>query len=155
MIEFIKEKVKIIVYGSYHPTNKPILDSLVKYLKDKGFQDTKLALDLITIPEKGLSEDYEAIILTQIEELMNEVDFNIFVLFPKENNSTLIELTSLIKSDMFSTKKDKTLVILNRNYNVSMLLGLLKRDEINTFRYDSAFEICRKAYIFIRQNLFV
>ncbi len=146
---------RIVIFGSYHPNNKPVLDRLVTYLRQRGFQQTKLAIDIIKIPEKIEEETYEASILSEIEEIMHTVDFNLFILFPNNNNSTLIELTSLIKSLEFPVLREKTLVIINRNYNVSMLKGLLEKDKVYTFFYDNEVEICQKSYVFIKQNIFI
>ncbi len=145
---------KVIVFGSYHPNNKPTLDYLVNYLKERGFQNTKLAIDIINVHNSKKTAELEAYILSEIEKLMQEVDYNIFVFFPSENNSTLIELTSLIKSPAFEMKREKTLVCLERNYNVSMLTGLIQKGKIYTFFYDNIIELCQRAFIFLKQNIY-
>ncbi len=151
----IFKNYRIVIFGSYHPDNKPVLDRLVNYLKQRGFQQSKLAVDIIKIPDKLEDVAYEVYILSEIEKIMHEVDYNLFIFFPNDNNSTLIELTSLIKSLEFSTLRERTLVIINRNYNVSMLKGLLKKDKVYTFFYDNEIEICQKSYVFIKQNIFM
>lgn len=151
----IFKNYRIVIFGSYHPNNKPVLDRLVNYLKQRGFQQSKLAIDLIKIPDKLEDVAYEAYILSEIEKIMHEVDYNLFIFFPNDNNSTLIELTSLIKSLEFPTLRERTLVIINRNYNVSMLKGLLEKDKVYTFFYDNEIEICQKSYVFIKQNIFM
>lgn len=144
--------LKILIFGSYHKNYESILVKLVCYLRRKGFKKTGLAKH----PFKntiGLSyEEKMSLAFSKIEKKMLNADFNIFIFFPNENDSTLVELTSLVKSSRFSDKKNKTLVILPKNYNASMLIGLIGQNKINIFRYSNEYMIFQYCYVFIKRN---
>ncbi len=150
---YINERIKILIFGSYHPKNKPILDNLVTFLKEKGFRNTSLAQIPIYDSIKNTYEEKMATVLTKIEEKMIDAHFNLFILFEEENESTLIELTCLVKSEYYSEKKETLLVVLPRNFNVSMLAGLIGQKRVNVFRYDYKFEIFKYCLVFIKRNL--
>ncbi len=141
-----------MILGSYNNENEQILIKLKCFLKGKGFKNTQLAKHPFE-KTNGLSyEEKMCIALNKIEKKMLEADFNIFVFFPSENDSTLVELTSLVKSAQFSDKKEKTLVILHKNYNASMLMGLIGQNKIIVFRYNNEYMIYQYSYGFIKRN---
>ena len=142
----------ILIFGSYHKDNEPILVKLILSLKKRGFKKTRLA----KYPSKNINgltfEEKMGIVFTKIEKKMKKADFNIFILFDKENESTLVELTAFVKSPHFSDKKNKTLLILPKNYNVSMLIGLIGQNKLNIFRYNNDYMIYHYCYGFIKRN---
>jgi len=141
----------ILIFGSYHKDNEPILVKLICSLKKRGFKKTRLAKH----PFKninGLSfEEKMGIAFTKIENKMKKADFNIFIFFDKENDSTLVELTAFVKSPHFSDKKKNTLLILPNDYNASMLIGLIGQNRLNIFRYNNEYMIYQYCYVFIKR----
>ena len=103
-IDSFLETTKILIFGSYHPNNKPILDKLIEFLKRRGFINTSLA----AIPIKDFNESsYEkkmGEVLSRIEKKMINAHFNIFIFFSEKNESTIVELTCLVK---YTTEKSK------------------------------------------------
>jgi len=149
----LNEALRILVFGSYHKDNEPTLLKLINYLRKKGFKKTTFAKHLFKDIE-GLSyEEKMGIALNKIEKKMLKTDFNIFVFFSIANDSTIVELTSLVKSVHFSEKKSKTLVILPREYNASMLVGLIGQNRLNIFRYNNKNMIYQYCYSFIKRNI--
>ena len=146
-------KVKILVYGSYHPDNLPILVNLVSFLKEKGFINTFLAKELIKIPQELKSENKNAFIYNEIKKKMLETDFNIFILFYNKNDSVIVELSSLVDSENFEEKYEKTLVNLPFDYDYTIVKGLISEYKLNIFRYNNEFELEQFCFSFIKRNL--
>ena len=147
------KKVKVLIFGSYHSNNYPILKITKKYLINEGFENVSIANDIVDIPEQGSYEEKMAQVLSEIEDLMEKFNFNIFIFFNNSNASTIAELGLFIQKDYFKAKKETTLVILPRNFNASMVVGLLSKEKINIFRYDYDFEIHYYCSRFIFQKL--
>jgi hypothetical protein len=125
------------------------LDELVDIIREKGFENTNLVEELIEIPKNQKS----GFLLTEIEKEMHDSDFNIFILFPKENNSVIVELTSFVKSKDFEKKQDRFLLCLPYDYNASMVIDLIGQKKLNVFYYNEAVEIQQKCFVFIKSNL--
>ncbi|MFX1296285.1 MAG: hypothetical protein ACFFD2_15720 [Promethearchaeota archaeon] len=142
---------KILILGSYHSKNFPVLENLKQHLIDHDFENVFIANDIVNIPENGTYNEKMAKILSEIEDLMREFDFNIFIFFDKSNNSTLAEFAVFLR-EFFKEKKETTLVILPRNYDISMVIGLLTKEKIKIFRYDFDFDIYKYCTRFIIQN---
>ncbi|MHA1650141.1 MAG: hypothetical protein ACTSYB_08100 [Candidatus Helarchaeota archaeon] len=146
------KEVKVLILGSYSPKNYLILQRLKQHLIDQNFKNIFIANDIVKIPEHGSYEEKMASVLSEIEKLMQKFDFNIFILFEESNNSTITELGTFIHKNYFKEKKETTLVVLPRNYNISMVVGLLFHERIKIFRYDCDFDIYEYCTRFIIQN---
>ena len=74
-----KDRLKILILGSYHPDHLEFLKELKEKSKNSGYSDTYLGKDYIEIPEEfdGSKLSY---IYTEIEKLMKISDFNFFIL---------------------------------------------------------------------------
>jgi hypothetical protein len=161
--------VKILILGSYLNQNLIILNDLKKYLRERGFHKTYLAKDLIkgSLISSLSSRAKSRSIYNQIKELMLRFDFNIFILFSnrnrknerileiynRENESTIIELSSLVNSEIFEEKTKRTLVFLPKGYNPTMVEGFISQKKLNIFEYENEYEIFQKTFVFIKQNI--
>ncbi len=150
----IYRKLNILILGSYSPENKPVLDNLAIFLRERGFPHANLANELINEP-KNVSEGLKNINnLSQIEELMKKSDFNIFILFPEKNDSTIVELTKFVGFSEYDKKREKTLLLLPNDYDASMVIDLIGQKTINCHRYiDNIAEIQQRCLVFIKTNL--
>ncbi|MHA1799614.1 MAG: hypothetical protein ACTSVY_14295 [Candidatus Helarchaeota archaeon] len=119
----------------------------------KGFNRTYLIKDIIEIEEYSENIHLKAEIVSQIEQKIIGADFNLFVLFNNENDSTIAELTFLIKSEEFRTKKNTTLVCIPHDYDAFIIVSLLEEYELPVFRYLSDIQIFQKCYTFLLQNM--
>ena len=146
---------EILVLGSYHPINKPIVDRLVKFLRKKGFLNTFLANEVIPEPSEDVlkEKDRSAYIYTEMVKLMENSDFNIVVLFPEKNDSVVAELSSLIHSDYFEEKSNKLMVYIPYNYNYTVSRGLISEKKLNVYIYNDENEIYQHCLIFIHRNI--
>jgi len=147
-------QIYILIFGSYHPINKPILDKLAKNLKIEGFKQTFLAMEVIKIPNEIPIERRKAYTLIEIEKEMQKADFNIFIFFSNNDVSAAIELSHLVLSNDFLEKKETTLVLISRNVDAYMLASIQQKYELKVFEFHHQIEIYRKSLIFIKQNLF-
>ncbi len=128
------------------------LIKLICSLRKRGLKKTKLAKHPFKNTD-GLSfEEKMSIAFSKIEKKMLKADFNIIIIFPNENDSTLVELTSFVKSPHFSDKNNKTLLILPKEYNASMLIGLIGQNRLNVFRYSNEHMIYQYCYVFIKRK---
>ena len=148
-------QTEILVLGSYHPINKPVVDRLVKHLREKGFVSTFLANEVIHEPSEDVlkEKDRNAYIYTEMVKLMKNSDFNIFVLFPEKNNSIIAELSSLIHSKYFEEKSNKLIVYIPYNYNYTVSRGLMSEKRLNVYIYNDENEIYQHCLIFIHRNI--
>ncbi len=147
------DKIYVLVFGSYHPKNKPYLENLIEKLRNEGFIHTFLANEIIKIPEDTPIEEREIYVLNEINKEMQKADFNIFIFFSNNDVSASIELSNLIHSNYFLEKKATSLVLLSRNVDAFMLKALLKKHELKVFYFHYYIEIYQKIIIFIKQNL--
>lgn len=148
-------QTKVLVLGSYHPDNKPVVDGLVKFLREKGFVNTFLANEVIHEPSEDLlkEKDRNAYIYTEMVKLMRNSDFNIFVLFLEKNNSVIAELSSLIHSQYFEEKSNKLIVYIPYNYNYTVSRGLISEKKLNVYIYNDENEIYQHCLVFIHRNI--
>lgn len=147
------KKTKILILGSYHPDNLPTVEQFKSFLIKEGFENTKLATELIKIPV-GIEYDKKMNkILSQIENEMNNAEFNIFVFFIKENESTVQELNCFINNPNFLEKHKKTLVLFPKRQFSSMVSGFIRRKKLYIFKYENEFEFYQYTCSFIRRNL--
>lgn len=146
---------EILVLGSYHPINKPIVDNLVKFLKERGFLNTFLASEVIPEPSEEIlkEKDRNAYIYTEMVKLMDNSDFNIFILFPEKNDSVVTELTSLIHSNNFEEKSDKIIVYIPYDYNYTISMGIMSENRLNIYVYNDESEIYQHCLTFIYRNI--
>ncbi|MBD3211674.1 MAG: hypothetical protein GF311_03625, partial [Candidatus Lokiarchaeota archaeon] len=147
----IYKSIKILLLGSYIPENLRVLEKIKNDLKSKGFENTYLGKDLRKNWDnsKNISDIY-----VKIEKAIQEFDFNIFVLFhnisspatrfKQENDSTIVELMSLICSGTYSEKRKRTLVFIPQGYISSMLKGVIESKRVNIFEYDNYQQIYKK-----------
>lgn len=112
-------------------------------MREKGFKSTNLGKDLIDAlngSKKEMDEIYKI-----ISDLMLHSHFNIFIVFhiinsnlsryKRENESTIVELTSLMSSNESSNKIKTTIVFFPESYPSSMLEGLIMNKKVNIFEY--------------------
>jgi len=137
---------KILILGSYHPDYYQLLEDLVQYLRQSQFSKVFLAKDLIDFSNLGIKSKLDYI-YSSIEGLMEEFDYNIFILFDSKNDSVIAELTTFVKSKSFNEKRDKSIILLPKNYNFTIVLGLLDQNEVRVYRYfeiTEIFDYCKK-----------
>ena len=146
-------KIKILIFGSYHPDYINTIEDLVQYLRKKGFKNTFLAKELIRDLKNNHLEEKQEHIYAEIERLKKEFDFNIFVLSPERNDSVVEELTSLVKSEYFKAKSSRTIVYLPYSYNYTMVKGLISTFKLNVFEYQNIHQMYLHCHIFIKRNL--
>lgn len=146
--------IKVLILGSYHPDFLPILTTLQQSLNESGVMNAFLARDVISMMNLDEHGDIMAYVLTEVENQMNAADFNLFIFFPSRNDSTAVELTTFVKSVSYKQKMEKTLVFLPRSADLSMISGLISREKVNCFRYDTDFDIYSYAILFIKRNLY-
>lgn len=146
--------IYILVFGSYHPINKPILDKLIKKLKKEGFKQTYLATEVIVIPKDIPNERRKAFTLIEIEREMQKADFNIFIFFSNNDVSAAIELSHLALSNNFLEKKETTLVLVSKDVDAYMLASMEQKYQLNVYQFHHQIEIYRRSLIFVKQNLF-
>ena len=142
--------------GSYHPSNIQVLLDLKERLIEKGFTRTYLAKDVIEEELDYENKDKLAKFYSIIKFEMFKSDFNIFIFFGepnKENESTIIELSSLVNSEQFSKKINKTLLLFPSNFSSSMLEGFARSEKLNIFIYEDETQIFLKCFVFIKQNI--
>ncbi len=161
-ISQIFKEIKILILGSYLPKNLKILEGLKQFLRRKGFENTYLGKDLkesdLSVSIKNKSNLYK-----RIESAIREFDFNLFIFFhninsnkikyKKENESTIIELSSLLHFEDYKNKENRTLVLLPKDYNSTMLLELIEEKRVNVFNYENLQQIYPRCFIFIKQNI--
>ena len=157
------KKFKILILGSYIPKNFEILTKLKNNLINRGFLLTNLANDLVRIPSDGSYVEKMAIVLSLIKEEMYSSDFNVFIfftnqeedreLFKSENESTIVELMTLLESKYYEQKKNKILAILPMNFSSSMLEGQISLKELNVFEYENEVQIYQSCLTFISQQI--
>jgi hypothetical protein len=141
---------KVLIFGSYKPNKIDVLIELKQILIDKNFINTYLASDLTDTPQDISYEQKMSIIYGQIKKLINEFDYHIFLLFDDENESALIELSTVLNCPAFSERTDKILVLLPKNLNISMLIGMLTLNGVCIFRYRDISEIFDYTYSMIK-----
>jgi len=149
-------RYKILILGSYHPNNIQALLDLKGWLIERGFTRTYLARDIIKEEFDYDNKDILANFYSKIESEMINSDFNIFIFFRepnRENESTIVELSSLVHSEQFSKKIDKTLVLFPSNFSSSMLEGFVTSNKLNIFIYEDEIYIFPKCFAFIKQNI--
>jgi len=128
-----KKESKILILGSYHPKNIRVINELKAELNQKGFANVIIAKDIIP------NNQNLKIIYSEVEKLMFSSDYNLFIFSLSHNQSLIVELTTFLKSPQFVEKKDRAVVLIPQNFNISMLQGLLEQQELNVFSY---FDIC-------------
>ncbi len=147
----ILERTNILLLGSY--SNEPfrVLECLQTSLIKKGFINTSIAVDFITINETPYEEKMGKT-LEDIIKSMKESDFCIFIFFENEkNDSVIVELASLIHSSAIRTE-NKILILLPRHYHSSMLIGLISNKRLNSFRYDDYFDIFQYCFNYLKRS---
>jgi hypothetical protein len=143
---------KILILGSYdNKRNRMILENLRDYLREKGFTKASLANDLINIP-KNLDCRKTEFITREVDKLLANSDFNIFVLFDL-NDSVIGELMTHINSDKFKKKPNHTIIYLPHGYSPTYIVGKLEEKELNTFEYDNEIQLQKDCYVFIKTRL--
>jgi len=164
--ESLSSNIKILLLGSYLVRNLIVLENLKNYLRERGFLKTYIAKDLIEESIISSLSSRAKSIYNKIEELMVKFDFNIFILFSnrnrknerfletynRENESTIIELSSLVNSEVFEEKTKRTLVFLPKGYNPTMVKGFISQKKLNIFEYENEHQIFQKTFVFVRQN---
>ncbi|MHA1697139.1 MAG: hypothetical protein ACTSUG_17950 [Candidatus Helarchaeota archaeon] len=165
MVEFIdlnskKSAVKILIFGSYIPKYLIQLKNLQRELKDDGYKKTSLVYELTENYENLSYEEKMDIIFQKIEELMLEYDFFIFVFFEEEekkkkivNGSLLVELTTFLNSKNYQHEYRNSITLIPKNFEVSMLTGIMHNRKIQIFKYFDFFEVSPYIINFIAQNL--
>jgi hypothetical protein len=146
-------KIKILILGAYNYEYKPILDRLVNILRDKGFKQTYLTSQIIKEPKVNSEVDREAYIYEEIENIMLDFDFNIFIIFPNKNNSVIAELTSFTKSKEFKEKSNRVIVYHPHDYYYTIVKGLIIKNKLVTFAYLYYEQIYQHCFYFIKRNL--
>lgn len=146
---------EILVLGSYHPENKPVVDELVSILREKGFLNVFLANEVVQEPSEDIlrEKDRNAYIYTEMVNLMKNSDFNIFLLFPEKNNSVVAELSSLIHSEYYEKKFNKIIVYIPYDYNYTVSKGLISENKLNVYTYNDENEIYQHCVNFINRNM--
>lgn len=162
-VSILQNKVKVLILGSYVPQNFKILEELKKSLIEKGFKKTQLGRDVIGVPPKTPYDAKLAYIFEKIKNSMLESDFNIFIFFSpidstklsysNLNESTSVELASLVESTTDSNLFRRIIVFFPKDYYSSMVRGLVFSRNLNVFEYHNCYQIYTKAYTFIKQNL--
>jgi len=147
-------KYSILVLGSYYPEYKAQLEDLIEFLRNEGFENTKLAEELIEFPENLQSDERKIYLISKIEKEMEKSDFNVFVLFPKKNDSVIAELMLLIHKEYYREKKGGVILFTPSDYSHIIVEGLIIRDGINHFSYSNDIEMKQKCLVFIKTNLF-
>ncbi len=143
---------KIILLGSYSDGPFRVLECLNTYIVRKGFINTSIAANFITIINEKPYAEKMGKVLEDIIKDMKISDFCVFVFFENEkNDSVIVELTSLIHSSAIRVD-EKILVILPRNYHSSMLTGLISNKKLNIFRYDDVFDIFPYCFSYLKRN---
>ena len=145
--------VKVLLLGSYHPEYISLLIDLKDYLIEKGMINTFICKDLFNNIEPLSNSERMGNFFTQIESEMKSSDFNIFFLNERKNESTLVELTSYVKSVDFERKSQQTLVLMPRYLDISMLIGLLEQQEVLAFQYDYSVDYFMYCFQFILNRL--
>lgn len=146
-----RKEAQILILGSYFGNNLAILESIRNDLRKEGFLKTYLSRDLIKTPNDANFEK-NCYFYTMVEDLMLDIDYNIFIFFEENNVSVSIELATFLKSPKYLIKKDKCIVFLPKNYDISMLLGILEQQKVKIFRYFDKFEIFDYCKHFILLN---
>jgi len=146
-------KFKILVFGSYHPSYKARLDELVEIIRKKGFKQTNLVEELNNSQKKSHTEEGKRSLISDIEKEMKNSDFNIFVLFPNENDSVIGEFTWLVRSEFYEEKQEKVLLLMPFDYDHSVVLDIIEHKRVNSYRYNNEIDMQQKCIVFIKTNL--
>lgn len=151
-ISSVYKSKKILILGSYDANqNRIILENLRDSLREKGFEKAFLAADLIKIPEE-LDFSKTEFITREVDKLLANSDFNIFVLFDL-NDSVIGELMTHIYSDKFKEKSNNTIIYLPHGYSPTYIVGKLEEKELNTFVYNNEIQIQKDCFVFIKTRL--
>jgi hypothetical protein len=165
----VLRQLKILLLGSYHPLNFPILQRLQIYLIEHGITQVQFGFDIPNSDERVNSDNInnkERIYLKIYDVLHNDTfDFYLFVFFGnrttahgdqleniKENESTIIELKDLMGGKILNTHFNRVLAFFPTDYDSTLLEGNVGRWRLNTYYYNSEEEIHLRAYSFILHN---
>ena len=143
---------KIILLGSYSDGPFRVLECLNTYIVRKGFINTSIAANFITIINEKPYAEKMGKVLEDIIKDMKISDFCVFVFFENEkNDSVIVELASLIHLSAIRAD-NKVLVIFPRNYHSSMLTGLIANKKLNIFKYDDFIDIFQFCFSYLKRN---
>lgn len=149
----IYQRFKILVFGSYHPNYIAILDRLVENIRKVGFKQTNLVKELTNSQKKSYTEESKRSLISDIEKEMKNSDFNIFLLFPDENDSVIGEFTWLVRSAFYEEKQEKVLLLMPFDYDHTVVVDIIEHKKVNCYRYNSEIDMQQKCIVFIKTNL--
>ncbi len=160
-----KKNLKIGIFGSFHETRKPFLDSLKAYLRDNSYTNIQDASDF---PEESYSgpDDKYIHAFDNSRTLLNSSEVCIcFIFFEKDgehgiNESLTVELSLLINSD----QKSGIVLIIEKgaeqqiHANLKGIIAIGKKSEWRTIDLDPKHKIHEQTvesicYNYIEQKL--